>query len=339
MIGPARATTRKTLMGRSATAVPNCGERTWRRIVTGSSMSTWLLCAIGSAFLVLSIVYIQSMSSSSSSFQFQHVIIKSSSEEDSTNKEIMMELIQWERAKELEEALTNVTLSKRLHDKTSPQGKAFDWLVLQDGLELAASSSHLIQRYVLAVLYYATTGHQWHYANNVWLSDKHECKWSQDFGASGSSKKGVFQCDSDNRVRHLQLADNNLVGSIPPELGYLTWLESLDLESNRLVGSIPTELGLLEHLEYLNLNSNKLEGNIPLSLKNLHRLEQMLLYFNDLTGVVSDDICILVDDVALYNFQTDCLSTSSTTDEEPAIQCECCSYCCDGISHCALPQD
>jgi hypothetical protein len=108
------------------------------------------------------------------------------------------------------------------------------------------------------------------------------------------------------------------------------------LESNRLKGNIPTEIGLLVNLEYLALNSNSLEGQIPQSLSNLKRVKQILLHFNDLTGVVSNDMCTLTEDLKLYNFQTDCLSTGDGGDVPP-IKCECCSYCCDGIDHCAPP--
>ena len=56
--------------------------------------------------------------------------------------------------------------------------------------------------------------------------------------------------------------NNLLTGSIPPELGGLTGLESLDLSNNRLTGSIPPELGALESLTALNLAGNDFWGCI-----------------------------------------------------------------------------
>ena len=50
------------------------------------------------------------------------------------------------------------------------------------------------------------------------------------------------------------LAFEALSGSVPPELGNLSSLETLDLASNDLTGSIPPELGNLPRLEILDLS-------------------------------------------------------------------------------------
>ncbi len=52
-------------------------------------------------------------------------------------------------------------------------------------------------------------------------------------------------------------------GEIPPELGSLATLESLDLSKNQLSGEIPSELGDLDNLTSLNLAENQLSGKIP----------------------------------------------------------------------------
>mgnify|MGYP003325697304 CR=1 FL=1 len=59
---------------------------------------------------------------------------------------------------------------------------------------------------------------------------------------------------------------DRLAGEIPPELGNLTNLTSLDLGSNQLTGEIPSELGNLANLYYLNLSDNQLSGQIPESI-------------------------------------------------------------------------
>ena len=52
-------------------------------------------------------------------------------------------------------------------------------------------------------------------------------------------------------------------GAIPPELGGLENLESLNLYSNNLTGEIPAELGDLGNLTTLDLNGSRLTGEIP----------------------------------------------------------------------------
>ena len=47
----------------------------------------------------------------------------------------------------------------------------------------------------------------------------------------------------------LNLYDNQLTGSIPPEIGNLTNLTYLNLYDNQLTGSIPPEIGNLIYLE------------------------------------------------------------------------------------------
>ena len=61
----------------------------------------------------------------------------------------------------------------------------------------------------------------------------------------------------------LYLNDNQLTGSIPPEIGNLTNLVHLSLSNNQLTGSIPSEIGNLTNLYYLDLRNNQLSGIIP----------------------------------------------------------------------------
>ncbi|MCY3600395.1 MAG: Ig-like domain-containing protein [Gemmatimonadetes bacterium] len=85
-------------------------------------------------------------------------------------------------------------------------------------------------RAVLVALYEATNGSGW-LENGGWLSDQPIGEWH-----------GVTTAP-DGRVTALRLSASNLVGSIPPELGRLARLETLDFERNRLAGPIPPELG------------------------------------------------------------------------------------------------
>ena len=83
-----------------------------------------------------------------------------------------------------------------------------------------------------------------------------------------------------------------MTGEIPPELGSLTprHLEKLDLSDNQLTGTIPRELGSLTYLEWLRLSGNQLTGTIPPELGSLANLEWLNLSGNQLTGCIPQDL-------------------------------------------------
>ena len=153
----------------------------------------------------------------------------------------------------------------------------------------------------LNALYEAADGDNW-VSNQNWLSNRPIGTWY-----------GVIT-DENDRVIELDLSDNELNGTIPSELGHLTYLEVLYLSENQLSGSIPSEisvlsnlielslwtneltgpippeLGRLANLEILHLGKNELSGTIPTELGNLTNLEELGLYSNKLTGVIPAEL-------------------------------------------------
>ena len=91
----------------------------------------------------------------------------------------------------------------------------------------------------------------------------------------------------------LNLENNQLTGSIPPEIGNLTNLRYLNLSQNQLTGSIPPEIGNLTNLTGLYLNDNGLTGLIPSEIGNLTNLKYLRLFHNQLTGEIPESICDL----------------------------------------------
>ena len=153
----------------------------------------------------------------------------------------------------------------------------------------------------LVSFYDSTDGANWN-NNTSWNTPTDPCDW---FGVS---------CSATN-VTNLVLERNNLIGSIPAELGNLSNLEELDLRRNILTGSIPVELGNLSNLQILritavtfveigligsipaefgnlsnlhtlDLGTNNLTGPIPTEIGNLHSLQYLFLSTNDLSGSI-----------------------------------------------------
>ena len=132
-------------------------------------------------------------------------------------------------------------------------------------------------REALIALYHATDGPNWTYNEN-WVSDELLGDW---YGVT---------TDDDGRVIWLLLIENNLVGTIPAELGQLSKLTTVDFYFNQISGSIPVELDQLSNLTFLDLSENGLSGGIPSSLANLANLATLNFCNNELTGSIPSEL-------------------------------------------------
>ena len=90
-----------------------------------------------------------------------------------------------------------------------------------------------------------------------------------DTGTAIGSWDGVTTSSDPSGVTKLLLSDEDLSGTIPPELADLFELTHLDLSSNSLTGHIPRELGKLSELVSIKLSGNSLTGCIPAALKDV----------------------------------------------------------------------
>ncbi len=133
----------------------------------------------------------------------------------------------------------------------------------------------LIECEALVAFYGSTNGAGW--KNNNWLISPTVNDW---YGVAVT----------DGRVTNLDLFDNLLIGSIPPQLGDLSNLRSLNLSLNQLSGSIPPQLGDLSNLISLDLPINQLSGSIPPELGNLSNLEYLFLGGNQLSGSIPPEL-------------------------------------------------
>lgn len=91
-------------------------------------------------------------------------------------------------------------------------------------------------------------------------------------------------------LRLLDGSKNQIGGTVPPSIGSLVSLVSLNLSWNHLRGQIPSSLGQIKDLSYLSLAGNNLVGSIPSSFGQLHSLETLELSSNSLSGEIPNNL-------------------------------------------------
>jgi len=251
-----------------------------------------------------------------------------------------------------------------LYNKQTPHGMAFDFMLNRDKRPVNVDDPHLIQRFVLILLFFATGGKEsdpsvavaavaagtddalsdsphrtsgWDSSVAHFLTGLHECHWvkksleDQFWGMlsiEGDTDRmvGVTKCNADMEVTELRLADLNLVGFIPEEIKWLSSLESFDMQNNHLAGPIPHSIGELDSLRYLSLDGNNFSGTIPDVFEELMSLERAYLNFNDFNGAMPPSLCTLREDGSLKDLWSDCGGYP--------ITCTCCTVCCDMVAEC-----
>jgi len=212
----------------------------------------------------------------------------------------------------LEQTLVAVS-GESIFDSLSPQHKAYKWLLHDTGVEYPLDrdmTSLMVDRYVLALLYYSTSGQNWTKQYNF-LSNSSICEWHISIDAEDDETNGV-RCDDNGNVIEVHLDANELRGTLPSEFSAMSVLEVLSLSNNEIDGSIPSsisELGWLEKLylsdnlftstlpdsiagltklEVLDISSCLLTGTIPNGLPSITTLQELSLHSNRLSGTVPD---------------------------------------------------
>lgn len=146
-----------------------------------------------------------------------------------------------------------------------------------------------IEREALVSLYQNTGGENWT-ENSYWLQgDPCENSWF-----------GVFCADGE--IIQIELIENNLAGTIPPEIGNFSQLKELSFSTNNLKGSIPVEIGNLSTLTRLSFGVNELTGKIPGSIGNLTNLISLYLHKNQLSSHIPESIGNLINLRSMYIF-------------------------------------
>ena len=212
--------------------------------------------------------------------------------------------------------------SAALRTPNAPANLAYLWLQDEDPLTntqrrlQALPDSRILQRFAMATFYFATGGPSW--LRHEWLTGANECFWGSD------SVSGI-NCDTTQSLAVLEFQANNLVGTLPREMGLMTNLVTLIVEGGGLTGGIPVELNQLLKIDnvlmrghnfteplpdelfrgwslakVVNLVDNQLPGSIPTSVEALTSLQRLHLSKNLLNGELPTQLGNMTSLMGLY---------------------------------------
>ena len=191
-------------------------------------------------------------------------------------------------AEETEREQAIVKALRQHFPNKEPIEEAQHFVVHADPMQLSAKDPKLIQRYVMAIIYFTMGGDRWS-IDKPWMESMSDVEDECDF-------EGVA-CDGAGNIVGLALDSMNLSGVLPSEISALSSIKAIDMSKNQITGSIPDEFGQLEHLELL------------------------ILHGNNIRGVVPESICLKRDDAELVVLWVDC------SPDDPKVTCSCCTHC------------
>lgn len=222
-----------------------------------------------------------------------------------------------ERQAKLLSIATSLSSPVDLENPSSPQSKALEWLlgpansrikfanVTMDQLNVDAETT-VIERYVMATLYYSLGGEEWTKKWGVGNFEEFTAPvrlWSRD---------GLIKTDLNGLVKGLFLSNNNLNGTIPPEIQHLQRLQYFHIQENNLVrGNVPMEMDKMSNLTGFWAQDTNIIGEIDFLCKIRERGDNVTTSTAAATTAVTDD---------------ECKSCGFKVDLEN-LQCSCCRCC------------
>lgn len=248
-------------------------------------------------------------------------------------------------------------------DPSSPNASsdrinALDWIVDGDPLqstipafenvgEFGVSAEadvlqKLRQRYILALLYFAMNGDFWD-EKLEFLSGVDECDWTSVLGKPDGeiffdnldiAVKGAI-CDDNGALVKLILYWNNLSGTLPHELSFLSDdIAEINFAGGSISGIIPPSFTKLTNLETLAVSDNCMTGHLPESLSSaeaMPNLNVLALHNNpdlvgSLNGFCDESSSGLSRREGTISVTADC--PIDPTSAASRIDCDCCT-CCD----------
>ena len=160
-----------------------------------------------------------------------------------------------------------------------------------DSVRISVGPAAIGEEYeALRTIYHELGGWSWKESAN-WLTNQRLDSWSR------------VEIDPAGFVTRLRLADNDLTGILPPEIGAFTRLRLLDIDLNwNVTGALSPEIGNLKALRVLKLSSTGVSGPIPGEIGELAALEYLLLHRTRLT-TIPPEIGNLANLVAFHGYQ------------------------------------
>ena len=183
----------------------------------------------------------------------------------------------------------------------TPEDIALNWLITSDPwfrtsyLQTSSERFRIRQRYALLTLFFqqqqatSTTDVEPSSWKNIsgWLDDEEECNWHGitctpiDFGDGSGALMAVTS---------MNLQQQNISGTLPPDLGLLTSMENFEIYENDLYGTIPDSFNKWTNLTTFYVFHNKITGTVPFSVGQWSKLQQVSFAFNRMTGTLPSSI-------------------------------------------------
>ena len=214
--------------------------------------------------------------------------------------------------------LPNYTVTEISSGVLSPQFLASEWS-LADPYFDNRTDWQIVERFALAVFFFATNGERWVYNTN-WLSYNHSvCEWFSDkseyvlpdtlltesdltfsicpeYVTNSSSDQNSadwiqHQIELEATVAEIYLRQNSLQGRIPEEFYLLTDLQTFEVTGNKIEGTLSTRIGQLQELLLFSLNANGVYGTIPSEIGLVSSLSLLHLVSNEFEGTIPTGTC------------------------------------------------
>uniref|UniRef100_A0A7S2LVI8 Leucine-rich repeat-containing N-terminal plant-type domain-containing protein n=2 Tax=Leptocylindrus danicus TaxID=163516 RepID=A0A7S2LVI8_9STRA len=158
------------------------------------------------------------------------------------------------------------------------------------------------QRDGLMALYQSTGGYQWKYSKN-WMSEEIPfCEW---YGVTCDNGDSI-----DPAVIAIDLELNDMKGTLPTELAFLSSLQRLNLKQNYLTGSLPENIwsSWSESIRDLVLYTNDLTGTISSKIGMLQQLKKCNIFENFFSGSIPSELGLLSDNLELVKMHYNAFS-------------------------------